>query len=104
MSRLGLGKVRTEALGPKRLLSPEQRIAIGAYLEGQGDLISRLIMGIIRVTIWYIGVINLLAKSADPPSTSQLLTMASSGCLGAHFTGMSTEKKRPQDVKLSHNP
>ena len=33
------------------------------YLEGQGDLVSRLIMGIIRVTIWVIGVINLLTKS-----------------------------------------
>ena len=33
------------------------------YLEGQGDLISRLIMGKIRVTIWVIGVINLLTKS-----------------------------------------
>ena len=36
---------------------------LGIYLEGQGDLISRLIMGIIRVTIWVIGVINLLTKS-----------------------------------------
>ena len=33
------------------------------YLEGQGDLVSGLIMGIIRVTIWVIGVINLLTKS-----------------------------------------
>ena len=33
------------------------------YLEGQGDLVSRLIMGIIGVTIWVIGVINLLTKS-----------------------------------------
>ena len=33
------------------------------YLEGQGDLVSRLIMGIFRVTIWDIGVINLLTKS-----------------------------------------
>ena len=37
--------------------------ASGRYLEGQGDLVSRLIMGIIRVTIWVIGVINLLTKS-----------------------------------------
>ena len=28
-------------------------------LEGQGDLVTRLIMGIIGVTIWVIGVINL---------------------------------------------
>ena len=33
------------------------------YLEGQGDFVSRLIMGIIRVTIWVVGVINLLTKS-----------------------------------------
>ena len=33
------------------------------YLEGQGDLVSRLIKGIIGVTIWVIGVINLLTKS-----------------------------------------
>ena len=34
-----------------------------AYLEGQGDLVSRLRMGINRVTIWVIEVINLLTKS-----------------------------------------
>ena len=34
------------------------------YLEGQGDLVSRSIMGIIRVTKWVIGVIILLTKSA----------------------------------------
>ena len=33
------------------------------YLGGQGDLISRLIMGIIGVTTWVIGVTNLLTKS-----------------------------------------
>ena len=33
------------------------------YLEGQGDLVSGLIMGITRVTIWVIGVINLFTKS-----------------------------------------
>ena len=32
------------------------------YLEGQGHLVTRLIMGIIGVTIWVIGVINLLTK------------------------------------------
>ena len=32
------------------------------YLEGQGDLVSRLI-GIIRVNVWIIGVLNLLTKS-----------------------------------------
>ena len=38
------------------------------YLEGQGDLVSRLIMGRSRVTIWVLGVMNLLTKSPDPPS------------------------------------
>ena len=33
------------------------------YLEGQGDLVSGLIMGISRVTTWVIGVIKLLSKS-----------------------------------------
>ena len=33
------------------------------YLEGQGDLVSRLVMGIIRVTIWVIRVLNPLTKS-----------------------------------------
>ena len=32
-------------------------------LEGQGDSVSRLVRGISRVTIWVIGVINLLAKA-----------------------------------------
>ena len=34
-----------------------------SYLEGHGDLVSRLIMEISGVTIWVIGVINLLTKS-----------------------------------------
>ena len=33
------------------------------YLGGQGDLVSRLVMGISGLTIWVIGVINLLTKS-----------------------------------------
>ena len=33
------------------------------YLEGQGDLVSGLIRGVTGVTIWVIGVINLLTKS-----------------------------------------
>ena len=33
------------------------------YLVGQGDLETRLRMGIIGVTIWVLGVINLLTKS-----------------------------------------
>ena len=33
------------------------------YLEGQGDLVTRLIMRIIGVSIWVIRVINLLTRS-----------------------------------------
>ena len=33
------------------------------YLEGQGDLVSRLIIRIIQVIIWVIGVLNLFTKS-----------------------------------------
>ena len=33
------------------------------YMEGQGDLVSRLILGILRVTTWVIGLFNLLTKS-----------------------------------------
>ena len=33
------------------------------YLDGQGDLASGLIMGIIKVTMWVLRVINLITKS-----------------------------------------
>ena len=33
------------------------------YLEAQGDLVSRLRIGIIGVTIWLIGVISILTES-----------------------------------------
>ena len=36
---------------------------LNSCLEGQGDLVSRLIRGIAGVTIWVIGVITLLTKS-----------------------------------------
>ena len=35
----------------------------GLYLEGQGDLVNGSIIGISRITIWVIGVVNLLTKS-----------------------------------------
>ena len=40
---------------------------------GQGDLVSRLRMGINGVTIWVVGVINLLIVLSlpDPPSTGK---------------------------------
>ena len=40
----------------------------GGYLEGQGDLVSKLRMGIVGGTIWVIRVINLLTRPPDPPS------------------------------------
>ena len=39
-------------------------MAIVAHSEGQGDLVSRSIIGIVGVIIWLIGVINLLTKSS----------------------------------------
>ena len=36
---------------------------IRAYLEGHGDLVTGLIMGIIGFIIWLIGVISILTKS-----------------------------------------
>ena len=38
-------------------------------LEGQGDVTSRLIMGISKVIIWVIGAINLLTKFSPDPSS-----------------------------------
>ena len=51
---------RRAALG---LANESWVIGCRVCLEGQGDLVSRLIMGIIGVTIWVIGVIDLLTKS-----------------------------------------
>ena len=34
-----------------------------SYLEGQGDLVSRLVTEISRVITWVTGVINLLTKA-----------------------------------------
>ena len=43
----------------------------GCYLKDPADLVSRFILGKIRVTIWVIGVINLLTKFSDPPGSIQ---------------------------------
>ena len=43
-----------------------------AYLEGQGNFITGLKMGIVRVTTWVMGVINpYLLSPPDPPSNGQ---------------------------------
>ena len=39
---------------------------LGTYLDGQRDVANRLIMGITRAIIWFIGSINLLTKSPWP--------------------------------------
>ena len=41
---------------------------LGLYLEGHGDLVTRLVVGIIWGIIWPIGVINLLLSPRDPPN------------------------------------
>ena len=43
--------------------SLSQGLGIRVYLEGHGDLVSRLTLRITRVTIWVIWAINLLTKS-----------------------------------------
>ena len=57
------------------------------HLDGQRDLVSRLI-GICRVTIWVIGVINLLTSPPDPPSSTRQCT----------FTGLVVAALRPAGV------
>ena len=56
-------------------------LAIGykySYFEGQGDLVSRLIMGIAGVTKWLIGLVSLLT-----PMTFQVQ-------IGSHYRGHMT--------------
>ena len=52
--------VRIKELRPKRPMT-------SSYSEGQGDLVSRLIMGVRRVVIWIIGVLTYLPSPPDPP-------------------------------------
>ena len=40
-----------------------QGLGVQGYLEGQGGLVPRLRMGIIRGTTWVIGVMNVFIKS-----------------------------------------
>ena len=44
-------------------LAPGSSSLRPGYLEGNGDLVHRLVIGITRVTIWVIGIINILTKS-----------------------------------------
>ena len=56
---------RVKSIGGPRCLKADKNGR--CYLAGQGDLVSRLIIGITRVTIWFIGVSNLLTKLLSPP-------------------------------------
>ena len=58
-----------QALNPKKPCTPRRSLpSPNSYLEGQGDLVSRFIRELTRVTIWVIELINLISKSLDPPS------------------------------------
>ena len=58
------------------------------------DLVSRRIIGIIRVTIWVIGVTSILTKSPDPPSGTVLSKQKASTCRRAISTGNSYTSDR----------
>ena len=46
----------------KQLQMKQAYWTVHGYLEGHGDLVSRLIMRVTGVTIWAIGVISILTK------------------------------------------
>ena len=61
--------------GRGNLLIMEKKTESTIYFLGfsfrfRGTYLSKLIMGICWVIIWVIGVMNLLTKSPDPPSTT----------------------------------
>ena len=61
------------------------------YLEGQGDLVSRLIMGIIRVTTWVIWVFNLLTMTLQVvPMTAIMLNCTGSSLCASMRKSSST--------------
>ena len=45
------------------MTEPKSEFEAGPYLEGQGDLVNGLIIGITLVAMWVMGVINLFSKS-----------------------------------------
>ena len=53
---------------PKQTLKPQSPCFGGGYLQVQGDLANRLIMGITRVLIRVMGLMNLLTKYVSPES------------------------------------
>ena len=56
--------------GPGDLRSSQSIWGLYYFLEGHGDLISGLIMGIIGVIIWLIGFLTYLLSPHDPPSST----------------------------------
>ena len=65
------------------------------YLEGHEDLVSRLKVRITMVTVWVVGVINLLTKSPDPPSKRR--------CNSLQLVSRATRDLRP-GVQKQPNP
>ena len=43
----------------------EEQRNLGPYLQGQGDFVSRFILGIMRATMWAVGIFNLLLRPPD---------------------------------------
>ena len=41
-------------------------------MEGQRDMVSRLIIGVMAVTIWLVGIIIMPIKFFDPPSRARV--------------------------------
>ena len=64
LPRRGLSSTKVAVSGtlPQTNMEPNHVVFI-EHLEGHGDVVTRLILGIIGVTIWVQGVINLLTKS-----------------------------------------
>ena len=58
----GLQTASASLVGMNPNSCSDMSLSPNSYLEGQGDLVNRLTMGISRVTKWVIGVINLLTK------------------------------------------
>ena len=52
------------------------------YLEGQGNFVSRLNMGIIGVTLWLMGVISILTK---PSKFNAQIRKSPKGPSGTHI-------------------
>ena len=73
------------------------------YLEGQGDLVSRLKRGISRDTIWVIGLISLLSPP-DPPSSGASRRKPGTGRLPGGFSVTCDRGRWRRDDGVKHKP